>query len=222
MLAFYNKWCTRAQGQPRSCGFFCNSIAWLPERLPSSLSNSHWCLSFEPWMPTPWTPLHLGPQRQTHRTVNLAARTHTQTHTVSFQQPKIELSSSPLCWTCHKEIRSTVPAGEGVGGLWVRWHHLRHMNLCWANRLGYMLDNIVFIFMDGSVTVCTNISGKLQLLKVVWLTATRPPGGRKVYVTCTTSASFLCRINVHFEKPNLSDSSQKNLQHLLPWFSSRM
>lgn len=67
---------TGAQGQPLSCGFFCNDIAWLPvKRLPSSLSYSHWCLSFEPQNDAiPRTSLHLGPQRRSHRPVNLAAR----------------------------------------------------------------------------------------------------------------------------------------------------
>ena len=75
------------------------------ERLASSLSYSHGCLSVEP--PTPRTSLHLGPQRQPHRPVNLAA------HPVSSsQQPKRNPSPRPpaLSWTCHWEIRSRAAA----------------------------------------------------------------------------------------------------------------
>lgn len=32
---------------------FCHGVAWLPERLASSFSYSHWCLSPEWWMPSP-------------------------------------------------------------------------------------------------------------------------------------------------------------------------
>lgn len=53
------------------------------ERLPSSLSYSHWCLSFEPQTPTPWTSLHLSPQWQLHWPVNLAV------HPVSSNPPPL-------------------------------------------------------------------------------------------------------------------------------------
>lgn len=89
------------------------------ERLPSRLSYSHWCLSSEPRTWTPWTSLHLGPQRQSHRPVNLAAHPVSSTRPSPpispRSKPKNELSSPPLSWTCHLEIRSRVPVwGGGV------------------------------------------------------------------------------------------------------------
>lgn len=71
------KQCDTAQGQSSSCGFSCNSIAWLPvKRLSSSLSYSLWCLSLEPQTPTPQTSLHFGPWWQP---VSLAARSLSST-----------------------------------------------------------------------------------------------------------------------------------------------
>lgn len=89
------------------------------ERLPSRLSYSHWCLSSEPRTWTPWTSLHLGPQRQSHRPVNLAAHPVSSTRPSPpispRSKPKNELSSPPLSWTCHLEIRSRVPVWGGWG-----------------------------------------------------------------------------------------------------------
>lgn len=124
----------RAQGQPLSCGFFRHGVAWLPERLASSLSYSHWCLSPERWMPSPSSssPDHLhtlahndgghwGPSAW-----QLILSSPPPALSQTFQCPPHPLqkkSSRPLSWTCHREIRSSVRARGSEGhrsGLWVR------------------------------------------------------------------------------------------------------
>ena len=94
------------------------------ERLPSSLSYSHWCLSFEPAnanspnISTPWPPATAPSACQSGSS---SCVLHPRPLTLLVHLPAAKkwavLPSSPplLPWTCHWEIRSRVPAWGGRG-----------------------------------------------------------------------------------------------------------
>ena len=91
------------------------------ERLPSSLSYSHWCLSFEPANANPRTSLHLGLQRQPHRPVNLAAHPvsstpapHPPRPTQKMSRPPPPPPSSALDLSLRNKIQSPSLGGRGT------------------------------------------------------------------------------------------------------------
>lgn len=97
---------TITQGQPLSCGFFCNGIAWLPvndNHHASRILTDAYRLSRKRHLPEH---LHLLAPSDSSIGQSVWQATVCPPLAVLSSLPK---NDPPRLWTCHKEIRSSVP-----------------------------------------------------------------------------------------------------------------